>query len=87
MYVLDTENGRIQVFTEGGRFLRQIGFKGCGEAGCLDWPTTIIINSDEVFVSEHNNHRVSILNFTTQGDYLTFFGKGVVQLPCDIAIY
>ena len=34
----------------------------------------IAINSeDEIYVPEHNNHRVSV--FTSQGEYLTYFGS------------
>ena len=71
VFVTNHGNGRIQVFTEDGNFLRQIGKKGAGE-GELNHPAMITISENELYVSESSNHRVSV--FTTQGDYLTSFG-------------
>ena len=65
VYVTDTGNNRIQVFTENGRFSRKID---------LNQPAMISINSeDEIYVTEQNNHRVSV--FTAQGNHLTSFGS------------
>ena len=68
VYVTDRWNNRIQVFTEDGKLLRQIG-TGKGK---LNHPGMITISENELYVSEINNHRVSV--FTTRGDYLTSFG-------------
>ena len=65
-------NSRIQVFTDNGQFLKQIGRSGSGK-GELNWPAMIAIDSeDKVYVIEFGNHRVSV--FTSDGDYLTSFG-------------
>ena len=79
VYVVDTGNNRVQVFTEDGRFVRQIG------KGHLDWPTVIIIHSEtEIYISEQNTHRVSV--FTAQGNCVTTFGKDEPELPTGIAM-
>ena len=76
VYVADTGNNRIQVFTTEGTFLRMFGKHGCG-SGELDGPYGIAIDSNGmVYVSEDGNHRVSV--FTLEGQFVTSFGrKGV----------
>ncbi len=72
MYVADTLNHRIQVFTAEGKFLRMFG--RCGEGrGELDRPISITIDtSDKVYVGELND-RISI--FTSEGQFLTSFDR------------
>ena len=72
VYVADSQNHCIQVFTAEGDFLRKFGECGKGN-GELNWPTGISIDSDNVvYVTESGNHRVSV--FTSQGEFLTSFG-------------
>ena len=73
VYVTDSGNNRIQVFTAGGKFLRMFG--RCGEGkGELNWPVGIAVDTNDiVYVSEVNNGRVSV--FTCEGQFLTSFGR------------
>jgi len=62
MWVTDTGDGRIQVFTLNGTFVRTIGSKGSAP-GQFDEPVGISIASDgTVFVADMYNARVDILN-------------------------
>ena len=71
-YVADSENGRVQVFTIDGHYLRQFGEKGEGKGKIGDC-TSIAIDSDIVYIADSGNNRVSI--FTVDGDFLTSFGR------------
>ena len=73
VYVADSNNHRIQVFTAEGKFLRMFGRRGegRGELGC---PIGIAIDTSEmVYVSELRNNRVSV--FTSEGQFVASFGK------------
>ena len=89
VYVADSSNRRIQVFTAEGNFLRKFGMMGSGN-GELNWPSSISIDSDNVvYVTEWNNHRVSV--FTCEGKFLTSFGTqgsgpGRFNNPAGIAV-
>ena len=75
VYVADSGNHRIQVFTAEGKLLHMFGRHGQGR-GELDWPVGVAIDvNGMVYVSKNNNHRVSI--FTSEGDFvMSFGGKG-----------
>ena len=71
VYVADTGNHRIQVFTAEGKFLRMWRGQGRGE---LDSPCYVAVDtSGMVYVSEVGNHRVSV--FTSEGQFVTSFGR------------
>ena len=73
VYVADSANNRIQVFTASGKFLRKFGRHGNGE-GELDWPVGVAVDSrGMVFISESNNNRISV--FTTEGQLVKSFGQ------------
>ena len=78
MYVTDTSNHRIQVFTADGVYLRQFGSKGEEEGegvGELNQPASIAIDSSNtVYIGECGNNRVSI--FSTDGKFIESFGRG-----------
>ncbi len=71
VYVTDTGNHRIQVFTEEGKYLRKFGSQG-SENGELSWPDGIAVHDGMVFVSEYRNYRISI--FTCEGQFIFSFG-------------
>ena len=72
VYVADSCNHHIQVFTAEGTFLRMFGSRGEGR-GELGHPLGVAIDtSDMVYVSESSNHRVSV--FTLDGQFVTSFG-------------
>ena len=72
VYVADSRNHRIQVFTEDGHFLKTFG-KKCGGSGELKSPASVAIDSDDVMcVAEQDNHCISL--FTSEGHFLRSFG-------------
>jgi DNA-binding beta-propeller fold protein YncE/tetratricopeptide (TPR) repeat protein len=72
IYIADTENNRIQVFSPQGAFLRKWGKKG-DRAGEFDAPAGIAVRMGKVFVSDTDNDRVQI--FDKQGNYIDSFGR------------
>ena len=90
VYVADSGNDRIQVFTASGKLLRKFGCFGKGE-GELYWPVGVAVDSrGMVFVSESQNHRISV--FTTEGQFVKSFGQygenpGQFSNPMQLAIY
>ena len=72
VYIADSGNNRIQVYTASGKFLRKLGRCGKGK-GELHWPVSVALDSrGMVLVSESGNHRISI--FTTEGRFVKSFG-------------
>lgn len=85
MWVTDTGDDRIQVYTLAGKYVRTIGGKGSGP-GQFSEPVGISIASDGVvFVADMYNSRVEILN--PDGSYKSSFtvegwgGKEVTDKP------
>jgi tripartite motif-containing protein 2/3/tripartite motif-containing protein 71 len=73
VYIADSGNNRIQVFTASGKFLRKFGSYGKNE-GQLDWPIGVAVDArDMVFVGEDGNHRISV--FSPTGRFITSFGQ------------
>ena len=69
VYVADTGNKRIRVFTEDGELVRSIGSSGSA-AGQLNEPVGLAIHSDgRVFVADTWNRRIQVFN--QFGQYLT----------------
>ncbi len=66
VYVTDTGNARVQVFTGEGQFLREFGQKGAGPGG-LNEPVGIALSADgsRVFVADSANARIAV--FDPQG--------------------
>lgn len=74
IFVCDSWNNCVQVFSENGAFLFQFGSYGKA-AGQLYRPCHVSIDSDaeEVYVTDLENHRVSV--FSTSGEYRRQFGS------------
>jgi DNA-binding beta-propeller fold protein YncE len=71
LYVADTGNRRVLIFDKQGKYLRQFGSKGSGQAQ-FDEPVGIALSPDgKVFVSDLRNKRIQI--FDKQGKYLNEF--------------
>ena len=71
LYVADTNNHRIQVFTAEGQYLRMFGQDR--RDGELSSPIGIAIDSGDIlYVTEENICRVSV--FTCEGSFLMSFG-------------
>ncbi len=84
VYVADSGNHRIQVFTALGQFLRMFGERE------LYFPDGVAVDtSGLVYVSEGRNHRISV--FTSAGDLVTSLGgeghgEGLFTRPCGLAL-
>ena len=64
IYVSDQWNDRIQVFDQGGRFLRKWGESGSGD-GEFNQPQDVAIDRDgNVYVSDQGNHRIMVFKPT-----------------------
>jgi tripartite motif-containing protein 2/3/tripartite motif-containing protein 71 len=86
IYVADSGNHRIQVFTDEGKFLRIFG----QSRGDLDKPVSVAVDtSDLVYVSDSGNNRITL--YTSEGQLVTSFGKrgvgpGAFKCPHGIAV-
>jgi tripartite motif-containing protein 71 len=78
VYVADTNNHRIQVFTPGGVFVRAWNKSGGGSGngtGEFDSPRGIAISGNgNVFVADRGNNRIQL--FTPDGEYTGEWGSG-----------
>jgi DNA-binding beta-propeller fold protein YncE len=71
LWVTDTGNDRIQVFTLQGEFVKTVGSSGKGE-GQFDEPVGISIGKDgAIYVADMYNRRVEVLN--PDGSYRSQF--------------
>lgn len=74
IYVVDTGNHSIKVFTSQGNFVTQWGGQGADD-GQFELPTGIAIASNgDVFVMDMSNYRVQ--KFTSNGTFITSWGSG-----------
>ncbi len=89
IFVVDTDNDRIQIFDDVGKYLAHFGQSGTGN-GQFNRPQGITINgTGHIFVADTLNDRIQIFDDT--GSYLTHFGQsgtgnGQFDEPQDIAI-
>ena len=83
LYVADYCNNRVQVFDVNGNYCHQFGSRGSGN-GQLNYPIGITIHNNKVFVTENNNHRISV--FHTNGQFSHIIGKGQLGYPCDVTV-
>lgn len=89
IYVVDSENNRVQIFDQGGRFIKAFGAKGKG-TGQFRVPYGIAIGVDgKLFVTDSKNSRVQV--FDKDGGFLYGFGRdgsqdGELSYPLGIAI-
>ena len=67
----DSDNHRLVVFGLDGSFVRQWGTRGSG-AGQLNYPCGVVVNGDEVIVTEIVNHRVQV--FGLDGSFVRQWG-------------
>jgi predicted membrane-bound mannosyltransferase/DNA-binding beta-propeller fold protein YncE len=82
LYVADSGNHRIQVFTPEGQFLRAWGTFG-SEPGQFNEPWGLAVDEEFVYVADTWNHRVQ--KFTLEGDLVTTIGASgnVVEMGID----
>ena len=74
VYVADSGNHRIQVFTAKGKFVRMFGRLGEGR-GDLNFPFGVAVDSSggTVYVSNSKKHFISV--FTSEGHFVMSFGQ------------
>ena len=73
MYVADTANNRIQVFSSNGTFISQWGNYGVGN-GTLKSPEGIAVDHQgNVYVADTANNRIQV--FSSNGTFITKWGK------------
>ena len=73
VFVADSGNHRVAVFSQDGKLIRTIGSQGSGP-GQFSTPVGVAISPDgELYVSDYHS-RVQVL--TPQGAYIREFGKG-----------
>jgi DNA-binding beta-propeller fold protein YncE/uncharacterized protein YjiS (DUF1127 family) len=87
VYVADSGNHRVQVFTAGGKFLRMFGcYEGMED---LNYPNCISVDAEGmVYVGEGGSYRVSV--FTPEGHPVMSFGRkgegpGEFNWPCGLS--
>jgi DNA-binding beta-propeller fold protein YncE len=84
VYVADTFNNRIQKFYRGG-YITQWGSCGTG-TGQFNRPAGIAVDSSgNVYVADTSNNRIQ--KFTSDGRFITQFGRGELDTPIGIAVH
>ena len=78
VYVSDDGNSSVQVFSNGGEFLRSFGCDVNGVAR-LKRPWGVCVAGQYVYVADCDIHKIVV--FTTEGDYVTSFGS---EYYCDV---
>ena len=89
VFVCDTENHRIQVFSRELEFVKVIGSGGTGNG---QFQRVRYISQDEagnLYVCDCNNHRIQVLN--SEGEFLYSFGtkgkgKGQLAQPAGVCV-
>ena len=79
IFVADSSNNRVAVFSQEGELVRTIGSAGSGP-GQFQYPAGVAISPDgDLYISDCRNHRVQVL--TTQGVFVREFGKEQLTYP------
>ena len=79
LYVLDSGNGRVQVFARGGEHVATIV-----ETGELHMPSGLCIDGDRLYVSDGLNHRIQV--YDLDGRHVESFGEDELNGPRGCAI-
>ncbi len=87
IYVLDTQNDRVQKFDNQGNFILEFGKHGRSKGEFMN-PTGIFVK-DRIYITDTYNDRIQV--FVLNGDYLFEFGgkgssQGLFNHPGNIAI-
>ena len=73
VYVVDSNNNRVQILNSDLTFSSTFGKKGSGK-GEFDWPYCAAFDSSgNLFVTDRENHRIQV--FTAEGKFQGMFGK------------
>ena len=84
VYIADSGNSRISVYTMQGQLVRHIGEHGSGP-GLFNRPIAVAFSPDgDMYISDYNNHRIQVLD--VNGQYKGEFGKGQLKHPFNLVI-
>ena len=85
VYVADSSNNRIAVFSEEGKLVRTFGSQGGGR-GEFKNPTGVAVSPDghHLYVSDRDNHRIQV--FTLEGQYVREFGTDQLKGPTGLTV-
>lgn len=83
LFVVDSNNHRIQKFDMRGNYLLKFGGKGAG-AGQLNSPRGIALHNGRVYVADSGNKRVSVFQTTSQ--FCHTIGEQLLGVPCDVTV-
>ena len=72
IYVVDSNDCKVRVFTSNGTLITSFGGKGTAN-GQMKSATGISVNNDKIYVVDNENFRINI--FATNGHYSTYMGK------------
>ena len=75
VYVLDSNNHRIQQFTEEGQFIRQIGEQGQKPGQFLEPVDIAVDENNYLYVADQGNNRVQVFN--PKGNLAFLFGASI----------
>ena len=84
VYVADTHNHRIAIFTLEGQLVRTIGSEGSGP-GQFNLPSAVAFSPDgDMYIADNSNHRIQV--FTTDGVYKREFWKDAYHVISSVYI-
>ncbi|XP_065908094.1 E3 ubiquitin-protein ligase TRIM71-like [Dysidea avara] len=83
LYVADCANHRVQKFNVQGNYLLHFGTKGSAN-GQLNFPVGVVVRNDKLYISEQDNHRISV--FYCDGRFWQVISRKriPVKLPYDL---
>jgi hypothetical protein len=77
VWVVDSDNARVEKFNAKGEFLLQFGSKGTGNGQFLQPQSVAVCSSGNVFVTDKGSGRVG--RFTSLGEFVEWIGTEVFQ--------
>ena len=84
VYIADTWNNRISIYTMQGQLVRHIGGYGSGP-GQFNYPSPVTFSPDgDMYVADFGSHRIQVLD--ANGQFKREFGKGELSSPRDLVI-
>lgn len=84
VYVADTDNNRVQVFTAKGTFVRKWGSIGDGNGQFLGAEDVDIAPDGTVWVADRGNERLQ--QFSSSGDFMTSIGLPFGDSPLGVSV-
>lgn len=79
IYVADTNNGRVAVFSYTGRYLSGFGNVGSGK---LVYPVSISFADDKILVADVGTKKIH--QYDLEGNFVGYFADGLVAEPCSV---